>query len=44
VVLLMMAANKINRAVLPLPPQDDDYVDGRIYFQLAHESARKSTP
>ena len=38
VVLLMMAASKINRAATPTPGQPDDYVDARIYLNLAREA------
>ena len=38
VVLLMMAASKINRAATPTPGQEDDYIDGKNYLQLAEEA------
>ena len=48
VVELMMALNKVNRAVRGGGPlQDDDYDDGRIYFELAHNArleAERSKP
>lgn len=41
VVLLMMAASKMNRAATPTPGQPDDYADGRIYFSLAEQARGK---
>lgn len=38
VVLLMMAASKINRAACPTPIRDDNYDDGAIYIEMAREA------
>lgn len=39
-VLLMMAANKLNRAALT-GIREDDHVDGANYFALAYEAKRR---
>jgi len=41
VVLLMLAANKINRAVLPTSGKLDDYVDLRNYAHLGWEARKE---
>ena len=38
---IMMAGNKLNRMVTPNDMQDDDYLDGRVYIQLAREARRR---
>lgn len=39
VVALMMVALKLHRAVRPFPIREDDYVDGHVYLDFAHEFA-----
>ena len=41
VVLLMLSANKINRAVLPTSGKLDDFVDMRNYARLSEEALKK---
>ena len=44
-VLLMLAASKINRASLEKITDDDDsFADARIYMQLAKEAKEKEKP
>jgi len=40
VVLLMMAANKLNRAACPTPLHGDNYDDGVIYVEMAREAKK----
>lgn len=43
-VLLMLAASKINRAALKkIVDEDDSFVDGRIYMELAKAAKQKES-
>lgn len=42
-VLLMFAASKANRAACPTPLHDDNYDDGKVYFEMARKAKEEGS-